>query len=123
MNLFLIVTCRLLKRLRWEKWELAGKNYGGVHFSMLVESLQHLGHLLLAGIETLRLSAIVIKKAWGDCYFIKLTAMLNDIGGARSLFVVVAILKVFLSHGALSQPVESLRGRDKVEGAVLMEEK
>lgn len=90
---------------------------------MLVESLQHLGHLLLAGIETLCLSAIVIKKAWGDFYFIKLTAMLNDIGGARSLFVVVAILKVFVSHGALSQPVESLRGRDKVEGAVLMEEK
>lgn len=42
--------------------------------------------------------------------FIKLTAMLNDIGGARSLFVVVAMLKELLSHGALSQLAESLRG-------------
>lgn len=31
--------------------------------------------------------------------FVKLTAMLNDIGGARSLFVVVAMLKVLLSTG------------------------
>lgn len=71
MNLFLIVACRLREKLRWEKWELAGKNYVGVRISMLVESLQHLGHLQLAEIETLRLSAIVIekKKGMGKCLF------------------------------------------------------
>lgn len=35
--------------------------------------------------------AVLKKRGGGVCYFIKLTAMLKDIGGARSLFVGVAI--------------------------------